>query len=164
MKQKIINQIIQLMENMGITTEDIIIATNERASRKPMDLLCEVDGVKKRLPFEEGKSKKIVGIFPFANDIFLHVEEREETVRTDVDETKIPTCDIFDELHKIRVELNEALSSLGLPIVDGFYFAEPIITMHQPSWIVGWNKEGKFCSDYYDTNVQAKVRYCDIFE
>ena len=163
MKQKIINQIIQLMENMGITTEDIIIATNERACRKAMDLLCEVDGVKKRLPFEEGKSKKIVGIFPFANDIFLYVEER-ETVRTDVDETKIPSRDIFDELHKVRAELNEALSSLGLPIVDGFYFAEPIIITWQPSWVVGWNKVGDFCSDYYDFDVPAKVRYCDIFE
>ena len=163
MKRQIINQIIQLMENMGITTEDIIIATNERACRKAMDLLCEVDGVKKRLSFEEGKSKKIVGIFPFANDIFLYVEER-ETVRTDVDETKIPSRDIFDELHKVRAELNEALSSLGLPIVDGFYFAEPIIITWQPSWVVGWNKVGDFCSDYYDFDVPAKVRYCDIFE
>ena len=135
MKRQIINQIIQLMENMGITTEDIIIATNERACRKAMDLLCEVDGVKKRLPFEEGKSKKIVGIFPFANDIFLYVEER-ETVRTDVDETKIPSRDIFDELHKVRAELNEALSSLGLPIVDGFYFS--LCGFHPIKGVIGY--------------------------
>ena len=162
MKHPIINDIIDLMEQNGVSPRDIVIAMSDRR-RRSMDLLCEINGEKVRLPFEEGKNEKVIGIFPFSSKTYLCVEETTETTRKGADEASIPTFNFFKELYVVVDELNDILTKLNLPIVEGVYFAEPTKTMYDPYWIIGIDERG-FTSDYYGSDATAKIRYCGIFE
>ena len=162
MKNEVINNIIDLMKKNDISLRDIAIVMSDRR-RATMDLLCEINGKKFRLPFNEGKNEKVIGVFPFSCNTYLSVEETQEVTRMGANESKIPTFDFFRELFVVIDELNDTLSRLKLPIVEGVYFAEPTKTLTDPYWVIGIDERG-FTSDYYGSDVTAKIRYCGTFE
>ena len=162
MKRQIIEQIRVLMKEYDISLSEI--AYKQDKPKKVdicFDLLCMIGGQYKRLPFYTGKDRNPIAIFPFSDsNIALRLDEKPEQSRYGLAESNIPTTMYWTQVFAIRNHLNMALKELGEPIIDGYYFAEPMIGS-RPSWIVGFRDDYKTMpSDYYDSDEKAKVRYC----
>ena len=116
MKQQIIKQITKLMRQHEISIKDLKKIID---SADNFDLLCEVNGKFVRLPFEDGYEKKIIGIFHSRHsNMFLYVDETPETLRDEANEFKIPTVRYWEEIFKVKDELNNTLVSLGFDEID----------------------------------------------
>ena len=87
------------------------------------------------------------------------MEETEETHRKDANEFKIPTMTFWEEVLKVKDELNDALISIGFQELEGCYYARSSY-IPTGNWIVSFKKGlSHLASDFYDTNETAKVRY-----
>ena len=157
MKQEIIKHIADLMYKHKISVKDILLTIDVAFK---FDLLCEIDGHNVRLPFEEGYTEKIIGIFHNKKtDLYLHVDETQETLRKFAFEFKLPTLSYWEEIFEVKDELNKTLMILGFKELDGFYFARSSYNS-MTNWIVGF-KDGvdHLTSDYYENKEPAKIRY-----
>ncbi len=124
------------------------------------DLLCEVNGVKKRLPFNEGKNLNPIGIFPFKETgLYLLLNEFGECERTTVAEDKIPTLYQWMQIFNQKEDINCALMQLKKPVLNGNYFAR----QHNMNWIVLFSNHSPMPADFFEKNAQAKIRYSDVF-
>jgi len=122
------------------------------------DLLCKVDGRTVRLPFEEGKNLNPIAIYPSWREEGLCLEESEDRCRTGTNEWKIPLYSFWNGVvFPVKDELNAKLRELGVPPLDGCYFARA----GGMNWIVRFREGQKTLdADYYDFDAVAKVRYC----
>lgn len=162
MKQKVIREITKLMHQHEISINDLEIIMNTTTK---FDLLCEVNGNLVRLPFDKGVNEKIIGIFHSKHsNMFLYVNETSESLRVEANEFKIPTIRYWEDIFKIKEELNNTLINLGFDEIDGRYFAR---SMHltQANWIVRFSKNlDRLTSDYYENRETAKIRYFGLFQ
>ncbi len=102
-------------------------------------MACKVNGKLVRLPFDNGFSEKVIGIFQNKrSNIFLYV--------------------------KIKDELNDALISIGFQELEGCYYARSSY-IPTGNWIVSF-KEGcdTLKTDYFGSAATAKIRYFGKFE
>ena len=170
MKKKIIKRIAKLMNLHGISAAEIekerkLAEKEQRKENKNLqtfDLLVEDENGKKcRVAFEDRGDAKVLGIFPFAySSVYLDVDETEETFRRGADEDAIPSLSFWKSLEGVRKKLNQELASLGLPIIEGCYFASTPYGFTDLNWIIGYvPKEERMRSDYYGNSEKAKIRY-----
>lgn len=171
MKEKFLQEIVQIMREHNLTIEDVVIFAKEELPPKqlsdifePIDLLCRVNGFSKRLPFGEGKGQKVDGLFPFKDDNHFLTLWEEEFFRKFADEERLPTIDFCERLLPLLPKINEAFGFLGKPILKGCYYAR---ANHADglNWIVGFddNNLTSLPDDYYDTCALAKARYVGEF-
>lgn len=169
MNKIIIKKIVNLMKNHDIKIDEIVKAINEQQTvqsnknrQHPFDLLVEEDGVKRRLPFELGRDKKVLGIFPWSvANIYLEVFETEHTTRLGVNEEDIPPVSFWKSIFKIVDVLNETLTSIGAPVIDGSYFAgTPYPYKECFNYIVQFKKDAEdLLTDFYTDSTVAKIRH-----
>ena len=116
----------------------------------------------RRVSFEEGKDKKIIGIFPFDySPVFLFTDESDFRTRLGIDVDALPTIGFWKSFMSVKDELNKTLDELNLPIVEGEYFALSNYSYAQ-NLIVTVNE--KLSSEYADDSKKAKLRYINIYE
>lgn len=171
-KQHRVLQVLKIMQEKGITVEDLQIATKFET----FDLLCKINGSLKRVSFEKGKSLNPIGIFPFKNDktyiVFdglghiangntkMYYSQRHKLLNV-----SIPTVDFFEEIFKIKDKLNDALSTLNKPIFKGAYLAVSPEYIPEANWIVGFfDNEASLSYDFYENKEEAKVCYIKKFK
>lgn len=166
MKQEIIQQISTLMKEHDISLNDIALAIGEQPRKHfPFDLLCKIENKLKRLPFDVGKMYNPIAIFPSldSNMAIMLEETSEEVPRINLEESNIPTYRFWEEIFLKRKALNDALRELGTPIIDGCYFAEPMIGSRASNIIAIKPEYKTLAHDNYGINETAKVRYCVFF-
>ena len=166
MKETIINEIINLMEKNSISIAEIADAYgNNKKEAYKYDLLCEVDGKKQRLSYDEGCVEKVIGIFPYKeSSVYLETAETHNMTRQNADVAKIPPINFFNEMFNIRYTLNIALADLGFPVLNGDYFANMSFLSHM-NWIVSFERCNNYMIvDSYPFCVKAKIRYFGVFE
>lgn len=175
MNKRIIRRIAKIMNLHGISAAEIekerkLAEKEQRKENKnsqTFDLLVEGENGKKcRVAFEDRGDAKILGIFPFAySNVYLDVDETEETFRRGADEDAIPSLSFWKSLEGVREKMNQELASLGLPIVEGCYFASTPYGFTDLNWIIGYvPKEERMRSDYYGSNEKARIRYNGMLE
>ncbi len=127
------------------------------------NLLVSHGDTVRKVSFEEGKNKKIIGIFPFSySPVFLFTDESELRKRLGADPNSLPHIGFWKSLMSVKDELNKALTELNLPIIEGDYFTSSNYSYDQ-NLIVTING-GKLSSVYADDRQKAKLRYINIFE
>ena len=125
-------------------------------------LIAHGDTVRK-VTFEEGKGKKIVGIFPLSySPLFLFTDESEQRTRLGADSNSLPHIGFWKSLMGVKNELNEALKELDLPIIEGDYFTASNYSYDQN--LIVTIKGEKMSSEYADDKKEAKLRYINIYE
>ena len=150
-KKQQIQQIAETMRQQGISLKDIASAIPTHL----FDLRCNINGNQVRLPFEQGKNHKVVGIYPFPNiDFYIYTHESTEDMPTFA-EKLIPIA-IWKCLFQIKDELNRCLSELGLPVFEGLYFAQQDDLYNL---IIDFSQKQIKNNDYQP--ICAKVRYCE---
>ena len=162
-KKEALQEILKLMETSGVTTAEITAALKAKSMPKieeTFDLLCEVNGELKRLPFETGRDLDPKAIFPRKNlKFYLSLEETGMIPFPDEKEKdRLPDEDLCTLILEVRPELNEKLRELGKPLVSGEYW----LNGHELSGIGYWMgiiREDRIRIDYYDSSRKAKVRY-----
>ena len=161
MKKKIIKDIVKSMHENGITMNDLKVAMNPVTN---CDLLCEIDNKLVRLPFSKGRHYKVIGIFHAkSSNIFLYVDEVESDLRRNADILKLPTVTYWKEILTAIDDMNNALFSLGLPEVNGDYFANSSY-LPTRNWIVSLaDAKSALQVDRYDYDKKAKIRYCGFY-
>jgi len=131
------------------------------------DLLCIVNGRKKRLPFSIGRQLSPIAIFPFTKDAhYIELDEQEGRKHTDkdVDTSRLLDREFCDHVYKIKDRLNLYLKALNKPLLKGTYLADSNY-MQGTGWIIGFddNDFHTLSSDYYGGNLEAKLRYSGTF-
>lgn len=157
-------KIIGIMQKYGITIADI--KEEEENIRRPknpraFDLLIEVDGTKMRVPFDEGKDKNPIAIFP-RKDLtsFLYLEEEPETVcpaRLE-DRRQLLTENFSALLYDVRPELNARLRQLGKPELVGDYWGYAHELSGCGYYMARFDFRKQLEFSYYDANHRAKIR------
>ena len=125
-------------------------------------LIAHGDTVRK-VTFEEGKDKKIIGIFPFSySPIFLFADESGLRTRLGADSNSLPYIGFWKSLIQVKNELNKALTELNIPIIEGDYFTSSNYSSDQN--LIVTIKGDKISSEYADESKKAKLRYVNIYE
>jgi len=162
-KKEVLQQILAMMEQSGVTTADITAAIKAKSQPKieeTFDLLCEVNNELKRLPFETGRDLNPKAIFPRKNlKFYLSLEETGMIPFPELkDKERLLDEDLCTLVLEVRSELNEKLRELGKPLLSGEYW----LNGHELSGIGYWMaiiREDRMRIDYYDASRKAKVRY-----
>lgn len=156
-KKNKLKKIVKIMEKYKISVANIEEYMAVR--NKKFDLLCIVDGVPVRLPFDEGKELSPIGVFPFQSNIYLEFGEVEKT-RNLIGEEFIPKITLWDSIFNLKIPLNKVLERLGQPILDGLYYANPRTSEKDVNWIVNFrNNQLILDTEYYDADDVAKARF-----
>ena len=163
-KEEALSKILAIMdEQCELSVADISAALRARQHPKPeesFDLLVEVFGEKKRVPFESGKGMSPIGIFP-RNGLKFYID-LDETAMVEFpnEEAKaeFPDEEMCTLMQDVRNELNDKLRELGKPILSGDYW----LNGHELSGHIGYHmakfRDGKLKVDYYDSSRRAKIR------
>ena len=182
-KQESILQILKIMQENEITLADIkkTITKKTKSAKKVspkvknFDLLCNINGSYKRLPFETGKDLNPIGIFPFADQKdyivfnglghFANGNTKMHYSQTHrIAQAQIPSVDFFEEIFKIRQDLNEALTALNKPEFKGPYLAVSPDYIPEANWIVAFFEgTDSLACDFYESKEEAKVCYIKKF-
>ena len=173
MKEKALQEIVQIMQEHNLTIEDVVtFARTNIPSKNPIDILSKASfdvlidshGIQKRVPFKGRTGETILGLFPFKDDNHFLTLWEEEFFRKFADEERLPTIDFCERLLPLLPKINEAFGFLGKPILKGCYYAR---ANHADglNWIVGFddNNLTSLPDDYYDTCALAKARYVGEF-
>jgi hypothetical protein len=160
-KKSVIVEILRKMSDNGITFKDLQneMASNPDLLMQKFDLLCLINGVPKRLSFEEGRTKNPIAIFPFASDWYLELAQDEGMLRHHVDESRLPDRDIWLEIYKLQDALNLQLRAMGQPELLGSYFARG----GRLNWVVTFDGNRiAMPEDSCSSTKAANVRYCGM--
>lgn len=162
MKKKTIKKIAGLMKSHNISLDDL----RKELNQDHFDLLIEVNGERKRVPYLTGKNLNVVGIFPFKKlNVYLETDETAETYRRGADESRLPTISFWEDLEKIRKQLNKDLADLNKPVIEGCYFATTPYGQSDFNYIIAYVKdEEKMRSDWYGDSEKAIIRYLGCLE
>ena len=144
----------------GISIEDLVQERKRNPEFLPrkFDLLCLVNGVPHRLPFDRGRHHNPIAIFPFAHgNWYLELVQDNGKLRQDADEDRLPDRDIWLELYKLQDDLNAQLQVMRQPLLSGSYFARG----GRLNWIVRFDGDRRSMPEnFYDTDTPANIRYC----
>lgn len=173
MKEKFLQEIVQIMQEHNLTLEDVIaFARTNIPPQNPTDMLLKAsfdvlidsDGIQKRVPFKGRTGETILGLFPFKDDNHYLTLREDEILRPFADEDGLPTIDFCERLLPLLPKINEAFGFLGKPILKGCYYARAN-RADGMNWIVGFdeNNLASLSSDYYESWDMAKARYVGEF-
>ena len=144
----------------GISIEDLVEEKKRNSEFLPrkFDLLCLVDGVPHRLPFDRGRYQNPIAVFPFAEgNWYLELYQDNDKLRHDVDESRLPDRDVWLELYKLQDDLNAQLQVMEQPLLNGSYFARG----GRLNWIVRFDNERRSMPEnFFGPDTPANVRYC----
>lgn len=164
MKEQTIDQILKQMKTGGVSVSDLIEA-QENAKAKKMqafDLLIIENGVKKRVPFEEGKNCVVkLGIFPRKdNQNYIELVESDPvSCPLELDERrKLLTENFAGIISDVREELNAKLREIGAPEVKGDYWGYAHEWSGCGYWMARFDRRSDLDFSYYDDKHVAKVR------
>lgn len=160
-KKSVIIEILRKMKANEITFADLTaeMTSNPDLLQQKFDLLCLIDGVPKRLPFDEGRTKNPIAVFPFAGDWYLELAQDEGVLRHRVTESRLPDRDIWLEIYKIQDPLNIQLRAMGCPPLEGMYFARG----GRLNWVVTFDgNRVAMPEDSCSSTKAANVRYCGM--
>ncbi|MBR1825862.1 MAG: hypothetical protein IJ770_04675 [Alphaproteobacteria bacterium] len=161
-KEKIV-QILREMYLNGITVSDLQLEQRENPDFLPkkFDLLCLVHGVPYRLPFDKGREMNPIGIFPFAGNWYLELNQDEDLLRHQANQNRLPDRNIWLEVYKLQDDLNAQLRVMDKPLLKGSYFARG----GNLNWIVKFDggKEA-MPENYYSPETPANIRYCGLLD
>ena len=124
-KKSAIVEILRKMKANNISFADLKteMVNNPELLQQKFDLLCLINGVPQRLPFEKGKDLNPIAIFPFAGNWYLELAQDEGVLRHHTTESRLPDRDIWLEVYKLQDPLNLQLRAMGQPLLQGAYFA-----------------------------------------
>lgn len=173
MKEKALQEIVQIMQEHNLTLDDIAAfvgadipeqSLSTMLSKVSCDVLIDSDGIQKRVPFEERTGKTILGLFPFKDDNHYLTLWEDESFRKFVDEERLPTIDFCERILPLLPKINRALDILGKPRLQGEYYARTNRS-DGLNWIVAFDENNltSLSDDYYDSPEMAKVRYVEEF-
>ena len=171
MKEKALQEIVRIMQEHNLTLEEVTAFAEENLSSKQLsdifeqfDLRCLIYGVWKRVPFEEGKDQRAIGLFPFKDDNHYLGFWEDEFSRQFADEKRLPTIDFCERILPLLPKINRALDILGKPRLQGEYYARTNRS-DGLNWIVAFDENNltSLSDDYYDSPEMAKVRYVEEF-
>ena len=154
-------QILEMMQAKGVTVADINAAIKaQRQVDETFDLVCLINGVLTRIPFEKGRELSPVGIFPRKNlKFFLELDETGEISFPSVEEKReMPDDDLFTLISEVRPELNEKLRELGKPLVSGNYWLNGHEVGDHIGYWIAHMRDDKLVVDYDNKTSRAKVR------
>lgn len=158
-KKSVIVKILRKMKADGITFADLNaeMVNNPELLQQKFDLLCLVNGVPKRLPFDEGRTKNPLAIFPFAGNWYLELAQDEKMLRHHINEARLPDRDIWLEVYKIQDQLNLQLRAMGRPLLQGTYFSRG----GGLNWVVTFDgNRVAMPEDSVSSAMEAIARYC----
>lgn len=164
-KQRIIMRMLRFMGANHITLNDLQYAQNPKQanSHEMYDLLCVIDGIEQRIPFDIGKDLNPIGIFPFANvNTSLDLTETTEIRRSEIKKAENLMSVNFCKWTSYDLEkLNAKLSELHKPILDGYYHIRNAEHLPEQCWVAHFGAERgeNMPIDFYDDSFKAKVRY-----
>ena len=157
-------KIVAKMQNFGITIEDIKeVEENARRPKnpRPFDLLIIVNGAKMRVPFDEGKDKNPIAIFP-RKDLtsFLYLDEEPETTcPAKLEDRRTLLTENFSALlSDVRPELNARLRQLGKPELLGDYWGYAHEFSGCGYYMARFDFRKHLEFNYYDAKHRAKIR------
>ena len=162
-KKEAIQQILGIMQENELTVSEILAAQKAKNNPKveeTFDLLCEINGEMKRVPFETGRDLNPKAIFPRKNlKFWLELDETGMIqFPAEKEKDRLLDEDLCTLVLEVRTELNEKLRELGKPLFSGEYW----MNGHELSGIGYWMaiiREDRMRIDYYDSTRKAKVRY-----
>ena len=163
-KEKSLAHIYKIMRREGLSLEDVKnYVLKQPSSFNEFDLLCLINGEKKRVPFSDRHKGEPIGIFPFKHEPeYIELKEVDNKKHTDpdVDQSRLLDEHFCDRVSKIVHTLNNYLKMLGKPPLDlkEGYLADSSY-MQGCGWIIGFDGSG----DYHGGNVPAKLRYMGKF-
>ena len=169
-KEKELQEILRIMQTTGITVEDIITEQKRVKNKKlqAFDLLVVIDGVKQRVPFEQGKDCPVkLGIFPRPNNSsYIELTESDPcSCPLELEERrKFITENLADLLDDVKDELNVRLREIGAPEIDGKYWAYAHEWSGCGYYIARFSPKDRLVFTYYDEKHVAKVRRVGRFE
>lgn len=165
-KKKALKKIAEIMRKNNLSCNEVINFVNTQNIDLPeFDLLCLVSNKLVRLPFAEGKDYNPQGLYPFKNDKrYICVRESGMIYRRFADENLLLREDFCEQIYPLRKQINNALSLLNKPLLQGCYFAVGK-TLSDQNWIVSFddNPTNQLASDYYDDDEPAKIRFFGVF-
>ena len=132
----------------------------------PFDLLCHCDGKDVRVPMNKADVKTARGIFPFEGNTYLSLAEQSVGYRGCLKEFEIPNSELMGKIFTIKDDLNCVLRNLGYPVLAGKYFVqEPVMFKEPRICVMDFDRQYKVSKvEYVDDTVQAKCRFCGMFE
>ena len=135
------------------------MSQNPELLLKKFDLLCLVNGVPTRVPFEKGRDLNPIAIFPFVGNWYLELAQETEKLRHQVEEKRLPDRDIWLEVYKLQDALNAQLLAMGQPPLEGLYFARG----GHLNWAVTFDgNRVAMPEDSLSATAVANVRYCGM--
>lgn len=153
--------ILRQMSAAGISFEDLKneMSQNPELLLKKFDLLCLINGVPQRVPFDKGRELNPIGIFPFVGNWYLELAQEEGKLRHQVDEKRLPDRDIWLEVYKVQDSLNAQLLAMGQPQLEGKYFARG----GRINWVVTFDGDHvAMPEDSASATTVAVARYCGM--
>ena len=155
-------KVIEAMHENELTPAEVVAALHKPKPtvEERFDLLCEIEGQLKRVPFEEGRELNPKGIFPRNKfPVYLCLEETGKIPFPELkDKERLMDENLCILIQEVRHELNDKLCELGASPLRGPYWLDG----HELSGIgywVGEFYEGQLKVDYYDCKYKAKVRF-----
>lgn len=167
-KQEIIDEIVNLIKNNGITVEDIAKSLRKQKITDCFDLAISDGGCSViRLPLSVAKDMNPLGIFPFKDSpIYLELDERDDWARTNAEadirlrNVSFPTRDFCEKISRILPELNTVLKTLKSNPLEGRYYETSPYYLPYANWIVSFCEKDSSCGDdFYDYRERAKTRF-----
>lgn len=151
----------KLKSKIGTEEDDIFLVERFVNIPAPFDLLC----YGKRVSFDFGRAFRATGIFPFKeDDIYIELTESAETLRENADESHLPGVGLCEGIYEIRNKLNRRLKKLGVPLLEGEYFAVGMAEFGT-NWIVGFSgNEECMPVDCFNNGKKAKIRYVKMLK
>ena len=154
-KSLALEKIVSLMNDYNLSVSDISEATDSHE----FDLMCYVNEKFVRLPYEQGKDKQVIGVFPFKDcSFYIDCDETRELETPFVLKNYLLSMDIWEDLARIKDKLNACLKSVGLPVLSGRYYTA---TYSNKYCIIDFS-DGNKRTDVYCFQIgenKAKVRY-----
>ncbi len=153
--------ILRQMGAAGITFEDLRneMSQNPDLLLQKFDLLCLINGVPQRVPFDKGRNLNPIAIFPFNGNWYLELAQEQEVLRHQVDEVRLPDRDIWIEVYKLQDALNAQLLAMKRPPLEGLYFARG----GGLNWAVIFDgNRVAMPEDSISATTVANVRYCGM--
>lgn len=172
MKEKALQEIVQIMQEHNLTLDDIAAfvgadipeqSLSTMLSKVSCDVLIDSDGIQKRVPFEERTGKTILGLFPFKDDNHYLTLWEDESFRKFVDEERLPTIDFCKRLLPVLPIINDAFALLGKPpLMKGGYYAHASEDDNR-NYIVSFECISQLHCERHDMSALAKARYVKEF-
>lgn len=145
-KKKVLPFILMLMDEVGATVDDIreaqILARRSKYADERFDLLVEVEGERRRVPFEEGKTMKPIGLFPRnSSRFFILFGVSQPAPYPDELRSQMADKHVAEKvIAPVLPELNAKLKEVGIAPLSGRYWIDGMEHSGNGYWVLVCNK------------------------